>query len=158
MGAGGGAPPVKGEDVMILIGASIILVMLIMQTWVEPTAIEEGSGNEFTVKYDLSEGDTFSLDVIDGEVRPSVYTPSEGWIIFGNVDSGEKNWEYTAKESGIHSFEILGIEDSDVKYSLSRGVIFDYGLYLIGGLILAFGILKRVDAKKEEPVEAILDD
>jgi hypothetical protein len=158
MGAGGGAPPVKGEDVMILIGSSIILVMLIMQTWVDPTAIEEGSGNEFTVKYDLSEGDTFNLDVIDGEVRPSVYTPSDGWIISGNVDSGQKNWEYTAKESGIHSFEILGIEDSDIKYSLSRGVIFDYGLYLIGGLILAFGILKRIDTKQEEPIEAILDD
>jgi hypothetical protein len=91
-------------------------------------------------------------------VRPSVYTPSDGWIISGNVDSGQKNWEYTAKESGIHSFEILGIEDSDIKYSLSRGVIFDYGLYLIGGLILAFGILKRIDTKQEEPIEAILDD
>ena len=158
MGAGGGAPPVKGEDVMILIGSSIILVMLIMQTWVDPTAIDEGSGNEFTVKYDLSEGDTFSLDVIDGEVRPSIYTPSGDLIISGNVDSDQKNWEYTAKESGIHSFEILGVEDSEVKYSLSRGVIFDYGLYLIGGLILAFGILKRIDAKKEEPIEAILDD
>lgn len=158
MGAGGGAPPVKGEDVMILIGSSIILIMLIMQTWVNPTTIGEGSENEFTIKYDISKGDTFTLEIIEGVVRPGVYTPSGDWILSGDVDSDQGNWEYTAKESGIHSFVILGMEESEIKYSLSRGIIFDYGLYLLGGVILIFGVLKRIDAKKDEPVEAILDD
>ena len=68
MGAGGAVPPVKGEDIMILIGSSIILIMLIMQTWVNPITIKEDSEEDFVVKYDLSEGDTFSLEVIEGKV------------------------------------------------------------------------------------------
>ena len=49
MGAGGEAPPVRSEDVMILIGASILLVMLVIQTWTVPTSIDDGEGNEYTV-------------------------------------------------------------------------------------------------------------
>ena len=143
---------------MILIGSSIILIMLIMQTWVVPTTVAEGSGNEFTIKYDLSEGDTFTLDVNDGIIRPSVYTPSGEWEVSGDWDSDKGQWEYTAKEPGIHSFELLGIEESEIEYSLSRGIIIDYGLYLVGGLILGFGILKRIEKKNEEPVEALLED
>jgi hypothetical protein len=50
------------------------------------------------------------------------------------------------------------MEESEIQYSLSRGILFDYGLYLLGGLLLAYGILKKIDANKDEPVEAILDD
>ena len=105
MGAGGAAPPVKGEDVMILIGASIILIMLIIQSWVVPTTIMEES--DFVVKYDLSEGDTFYLVVNEGEVRPTVVLPSGEFEVITNVNS---NWEYTAAESGVYSFMLLGIE------------------------------------------------
>ena len=158
MGAGGAVPPVKGEDIMILIGSSIILIMLIMQTWVNPITIKEDSEEDFVVKYDLSEGDTFSLEVIEGKVRPEVMTPSLEWIVAENVDSSQGSWEYTAKESGIHQFYVYGVEDSEIKYSLTRGIIFDYGIYLLGGLILGYGILKRIGASKDEPIEAILDD
>ena len=155
MGAGGEAPPVKGEDVMILLGASIILVLLIIQTWVVPTNIEEGAGNEFIVKYELSEGNEFTLDVNEGVVRPQVYSPSGEWEVFGDE---EERWEYIAEESGVYSFKILGIEDSEVEYSLSRGIIYDYGLYPVGALILGFGILKKIAAQEDEPIEAVLED
>tara|TARA_B100001094_G_scaffold87168_1_gene83423 strand:- start:1711 stop:2178 length:468 start_codon:yes stop_codon:yes gene_type:complete len=155
MGAGGEAPPVKGEDVMILLGASIILLMLILQTWVVPTNIEEGAEEEFIVKYDLSEGNIFSIEVNEGVVRPHVYTPSGEWEVF---DDNDESWEYVAEESGVHSFKILGIEDSEIEYSLSRGIIFDYGLYVVGALILGFGILKKMAAEEDEPIEAVLED
>ena len=155
MGAGGEAPPVKGEDVMILLGASIILVMLIIQTWVVPTNIEEGPEKEFIVKYELSEGNIFSLDVNEGVVKPQVYSPSGEWEAFDNV---EDDWEYTAEESGVYSFKILAIEDSEIEYSLSRGIIFDYILYPIGALILGFGIFKKIAAQEDEPIEALLED
>ena len=155
MGAGGEAPPVKGEDVMILLGASIILLMLILQTWVVPTNIEEGTEKEFIVKYDLSEGNIFSIEVNEGVVRPHVYTPSGEWEVF---DDNDDSWEYVAEESGVHSFKILGIEDSEIEYSLSRGIIFDYGLYVVGALILGFGILKKMAAEEDEPIEAVLED
>ena len=81
MGAGGEAPPVRGEDVMILIGSSIILLMFIIQTWVVPTVINEDSDSQFEVKYDLAKDDLFSLEVIEGEVTPTVTSPS------GEVDT-----------------------------------------------------------------------
>ena len=88
MGAGGAAPPVKGEDVMILIGSSIILIMFIIQAWVVPTTIMGES--DFVVKYDLSEGDTFYLEVKEGEVRPTITLPSGESEVITNVNS---NWE-----------------------------------------------------------------
>tara|TARA_B110000438_G_C15612686_1_gene562917 strand:- start:164 stop:628 length:465 start_codon:yes stop_codon:yes gene_type:complete len=154
MGGGGTAPPVKGEDVMILIGSSIILVMFIIQTWIVPTTIMEES--EFVVKYDLSEGDTFNLEVKEGEVRPTIVTPSLEYESFGNVDS---KWEYTAEEPGVYVFTFFGIEsESIIEYSVSRGILFDFALYPIGATILGFGIWKKVAAAKEEPIEALLED
>ena len=156
MGAGGEAPPVKSEDVLILVGASILLVMLIIQTWTIPTQIAEGDGNEFTVKYDLSEGDTFSIKVLEGEVRPTVVLPSgEKQYSQNNVDD---NWEFKVKDDGVHSFQILGLEDSEIEYDLSRGIFFDFIMYPIGIAFLSFGIWKRRSEKNYEPLEALLED
>ena len=66
MGAGGEAPPVKSEDVMILIGSSIILTMFFVQVWSIPVEIEceEVDCETFEVKYDLSKGDEFTLEIL----------------------------------------------------------------------------------------------
>ena len=158
MGAGGAAPPVKSEDVMILIGSTILLTLLVLQAWSTPIAIycDEEECETFEIKYDLSEGDTFSLDVIEGEIRPTIILP-DGSSDFDDNQKGD--WEYEAKSDGVHTFQILGLEDSSIDYSVSRGIIFDYGLYPVGALILAFGILKRItkDAE-EEALEALLED
>lgn len=158
MGAGGAAPPVKSEDVMILIGSTILLTLLVIQAWSTPIAVDcDGEECEtFEIKYDLSEGDTFSLNVIEGEVRPTVILP-DGSSDFDDNQKG--NWEYEAKSDGVHTFQILGLEDSNIDYSVSRGIIFDYGLYPVGALVLAFGILKRITKDvEEEALEALLED
>ena len=158
MGAGGAAPPVKSEDVMILIGSTILLTVFVLQAWSTPTTIlcSENECDTYEVKYDLSEGDKFSLDVIEGEVRPTVILPN-GESSFANNQNGK--WSFTAEESGVHTFQFLGIEESSIDYSVSRGIIFDYGLYPLGMLILGFGILKRITKEEEdEPIEALLED
>ena len=158
MGAGGAAPPVKSEDVMILIGSTILLTLLVLQAWSTPIAVEcDGVECEtFEIKYDLSEGDSFKLEVIDGEIRPTVILP-DGSSDFDDNQKGD--WNYTATTDGVHTFQILGIEESSIDYSISRGIIFDYGLYPIGALILAFGILKRITKDvEEEAIEALLED
>ncbi|RJV00672.1 MAG: hypothetical protein DWC06_05340 [Candidatus Poseidoniales archaeon] len=157
MGAGGEAPPVKSEDVMILIGASILLLMFILQTWTVPTNITAGEENEFTIKYDLSEGDTFSFDVVNGEVRPTVVLPDEERV-FGDLVGEGNDWEYVAENSGVHIFTIVAFEDSEITYDMSRGILIDFALYPIGGLILGYGILKKVASADEEPLEAVLED
>ena len=155
MGAGGEAPPVKGENVMILIGSSILLLMFIIQTWVVPTVIDEDSNSQFEVKYDLSEDDSFTLEVIEGEVTPTVTSPSGDVETFSNEDS---KWEYIAEESGVHTFKFYSVEDSVVEYSVSRGLIYDFALYPIGAAILVFGIVKKISLQEEEPIEAVLED
>ena len=174
MGAGGAAPPVKSEDVMILIGSTILLTMLVIQAWSTPTTIEcydssdidaeSGDCETFEVKFDLSEGDIFTLEVFEGQIQPTVVLPSGDYVY---LDVQEKEWEYSAENSGVHTFIIAGIDsDSDdigddavIDFSVSRGILIDYGLYPIGALILVFGILKRISNRVEdEPMEAVLDD
>lgn len=156
MGAGGEAPPVKSEDVLILIGSSILLIMLIIQTWVTPINIEEGEGKEFTIKYDISAGDELTIEVEKGVVRPTVVLPN-GDIIpsKSNVD---KEWTFTAKEDGVHTFQVLALEDSVINYNLSRGIFLDFIMYPIGMIILGFGIWKKQAQKEPEPIEALLED
>ena len=168
MGGGGAAPPVKSEDVMILIGSTILLTLLVIQAWSTPTPITpipeyceyEDSDDEecerFSVKYDLSEGDEFTMEVVDGEVLPSVVLP-DGSVEFGTKTSSD--WSYTAELSGVHTFQIEVDEESSIDYSISRGILIDYGLYPVGLLVLGFGILKRVYKEKDdEPLEAVLDN
>ena len=158
MGAGGAAPPVKSEDVMILIGSTILLTLLVVQAWSTPTTIycEDVECEMFEVKYDLSEGDEFTLEVLDGEVMPTVILP-DGSSSFGSNVKGD--WSYTAESSGVHYFQLSGLEESSIEYSISRGIIIDYGLYPVGILILGFGIAKKVGKEKDnEPVEALLED
>jgi len=143
---------------MILIGSTILLTLLVLQAWSTPIPVEcDGEECEtFEIKYDLSEGDTFSLDVIEGEIRPTIILP-DGSSDFDDNQKG--NWEYEAKSDGVHTFQILGLEDSTIDYSISRGIIFDYGLYPVGALVLAFGILKRITKDvEEEALEAMLED
>ena len=75
MGAGGEAPPVKSEDVMILIGSSILLITIILQAWSVPTTVNEGEDNQYELKYDLSEGNEFSVEVLEGNVQITVVQP-----------------------------------------------------------------------------------
>ncbi len=158
MGAGGAAPPVKSEDVMILIGSTILLTMLVIQAWSTPVSLncDEDGCDYFEVKYDLSEGDVFTLEVQEGEVRPTVILPDETSDF---IDNKDKKWEYEAESSGVHTFNFSVEQDSVIDYSVSRGIIIDYGLYPIGALILAFGILKRILKEPEdEPMEGLLED
>ena len=163
MGAGGAAPPVRSEHVMILVGATNLQTIFVVQAWSIPTNIgcsKDEDGKEecetYSVKYELSEGDIFTLEVVEGEVRPTVVLP-DGSKSFENNQEGD--WTYEATSSGVHTFQLLALEDSAVDYSVSRGILIDYALYPIGALILVFGILKKYSNKSEnEPVEALLED
>ena len=53
--------------------------------------------------------------VIEGEVTPTVTSPSGEVDTFSNVDS---KWEYTAKEPGVHTFKFYSIDESVIEYSV----------------------------------------
>ena len=82
-------------------------------------------------------------------------SPSGDIDTFSNVDS---EWEYTAKEPGVHTFKFYSIDDSEINYSVSRGLIYDFALYPVGAAILLFGIIKKISLREEDPIEAVLED
>ena len=104
----------------------------------------------------ISQREMSSLEILEGEIRPTVILP-DGSSDFGT--NQDKEWDYTATTSGVHTFQINAVEESTIDYKISRGIIFDYGLYLIGILILGFGVLKRITKEQsDEPMEALLED
>ncbi|MDP6869415.1 MAG: hypothetical protein QGI21_01415 [Candidatus Poseidoniaceae archaeon] len=159
MGAGGAAPPVKGHDVMILVGSSILLVTFILHTWVDPVEIS-GSENWSKV-FEMSEGDDFSIEVETGELNLVIMTPDgltiNEWAIDGD-------YTYTADQDGAHTFTLTNSDDSSsmesvakFSYTVSRSLPISFLLYPIGALILGFGIWKK-KYNEEEIVDAVLED
>ena len=86
----------KSEDVMILIGSSILLITIILQAWSVPTTVNEGEDNQYELKYDLSEGNEFSVEVLEGNVQITVVQP-DGNISY-SPDVTEK-WSWTAESN-----------------------------------------------------------
>lgn len=185
MGGGGEAPPVKGEDVIILIGASILLVTLILHAWVTPTKLlstENEDGEEqidyYVVSHDMSAGDIFEIEVVSGSVMIEMkFGNDETYMTEDNSNSDK--WDFTADKSGEYFFNISDVYDgnttefsSEFVTSISRGIILDLIMYPIGLVILGFGMAKKyypsgdednlsqqdLEGSKEEAIEAVLED
>ena len=183
MGGGGEAPPVKGEDVIILIGASILLVTLILHAWVTPTKLHTTNGDDgeekldqFIVSHDMSPGDIFEVEVLSGSVMIEIKNDFENYVVADNSNSDK--WEFEAEIEGQYFFKITDINDgnqpdhgSEFVSSISRGLILDLILYPVGLTILGFGIVKRyypssedgdlsenVESSNEKVIEALLED
>ncbi|MGY8754620.1 MAG: hypothetical protein ACKVIR_02900 [Candidatus Poseidoniales archaeon] len=152
MGAGE-APPVKGEDVMILVGASIILITFIIQFWVTPVILDAGQSH--TVEQDLSIGAEISIEIKQGKVDVELQTPSGNTI--DNYDlTSDLLLETT--ESGIHVVTITAIDDeSSIFVEMGSDIIASLVLFIIGAAILGFGLWKRASINDGEPIEALLE-
>ena len=183
MGGGGEAPPVKGEDVIILIGASILLVTLILHAWVTPTKLhstENDDGDEqidyYVVSHDMSAGDVFEIEVVSGSVNIEMKFGNDGDYMEQENSNSDK-WDFTADESGEYFFNISDVFDgnssdfsSEFIASISRGLVLDLIMYPIGLVVLGFGMAKKyypsnaeesqnsVEDSKEEAIEAVLED
>ena len=183
MGGGGEAPPVKGEDVIILIGASILLVTLILHAWVTPTKLHSTENNDGEVKFDyyvishdMSAGDVFEIEVVSGSVMIEMKFGNDGDYMVEENSNSDK-WDFTADESGEYFFNISDVFDgnssefsSEFTTSISRGLVLDWIMYPIGIIVLGFGMAKKyypsddesnqndLDDSKEEAIEALLED
>lgn len=151
MGAGE-APPVKGEDVMILIGASIILITFIIQFWVTPVLLDAGQSH--TVEQDLSIGSEISIEIKEGKVDVELQTPSGNTI--DNYDQSSDLLLETT-ESGIHVVTITAIDDSSIFVEMGSDIIASLVLFIVGAAILGFGLWKRASINDGEPIEALLE-
>ena len=159
MGGGGEAPPVKGEDVMILIGSSILLLTFIMHAWVSPVVLTEDS--EFVVVHDMGEGDEFTLEMESGAVLVFVTAPGDDSFVQQDNGEGEGEWKYSAETDGTHTFKIVATGgDATFIQSISRGIFFDYMLYPLGAAILGFGMWKKkmIPVEDEPEVEVVALD
>jgi hypothetical protein len=148
MGGGGEAPPVKGEDVMILIGSSILLLMFIMQAWVSPTVLE--AGESYQVTKSLSEGDEISIELIEGEISPTVEGPS------GELHPSDGIYKVDA--DGDHTIFITATTEAEFILDLPSSYMANLLPYVFGLALLSFGVWKKVAAQNDEPLEAVLED
>ena len=181
MGGGGEAPPVKGEDVIILIGASILLVTLILHAWVTPTKLHSTENSDGEIKYDyyvishdMSAGDIFEIEVISGSVMIEMKFGNDGDYMVEEVSNSDK-WDFTADESGEYFFNISDVFDdvpqepnvlgedpskysSEFTTSISRGLVLDWIMYPIGIIVLGFGMAKKYYPSDDESNQNDLDD
>jgi len=148
MGGGGEAPPVKGEDVMILIGSSILLLMFIMQAWVSPTALDAGDSHQ--VVKPLSKGDEISIELIEGDILIVVEGPS------GELHASDEI--YKVETDGDHTISIVAVTDAKFIVDLPSSYMANILPYVLGLALLSFGIWKKTAAQKDEPLEAVLED
>jgi len=152
MGSGGEAPPVKTNDVLILIGASILLAAFITHAWAKPIIIVEDPI--------VSEHDLFSSD----EVKIT-WTGNISSIDISLVgveqktpDFVENSMTFKAPESGAYTFTIEGDEGVEVIVSTNRALMIDWLLYPIGAIMLAFGFWKKGLEGEEEILDALIED
>lgn len=148
MGGGGEAPPVKGEDVMILIGSSILLLMFIMQAWVSPTALDAGDSHQ--VMKSLSKGDEISIELIKGDILITVEGPSGELHLVDDV--------YKVETDGDHTISIVAVTEAKFIVDLPSSYMANLLPYALGLALLSFGIWKKTAAQNDEPLEAVLED
>jgi len=152
MGSGGEAPPVRTNDVLILIGASILLAAFITHAWVKPIVI----GDDPVV----SEHDLFSSDEVKITWAGNISSID---ILLAGVEQTtpafvENSMTFKAPESGTYNFTIEGDEGVEVMVSTSRALMIDWLLYPIGGIMLAFGFWKKTLEGKGEILDALIED
>ncbi len=152
MGGGGEAPPVKTNDVLILIGASILLAAFITHSWAKPILITD---DPIVSEYDL-----FSSDEVTISWTGNI---SSITISLANVEQQtpefiENSMTFKAPESGSYNFIIVGDEGGEVIISTSRAFMIDWFLYPIGGIMLAYGFWKRTLEGEDEILDALIED
>jgi hypothetical protein len=148
MGGGGEAPPVKGEDVLILIGSSILLLMFIMQAWVSPTVLK--AGESYQVTKSLSEGDEINVEVLEGEISTTVEGPSDELHPTDGI--------YKVDADGEHTISIVAVTNAEFIVDLPSSYMANFLPYVLGLALLSFGVWKKTAAQNDEPLEAVLED
>ena len=152
MGSGGEAPPVKTNDVLILIGASILLAAFVTHAWAKPIMISEEPVNK---EYDL-----FSSDEVTISWSGNV---SSITILLDDVeqktpDFVESSMTFKAPESGNYKFTVEGDEGVEILISTSRALMIDWLLYPLGAIMLAFGLWKKALEGEDEILDALIED
>ena len=167
MAGGGTAEAMKVSDVFILVGISILVAGFVMHAWVDSEILTNEPGEAAVLEKSviLMKNDKLliDLDVENGNsVEVTVYLGAEEYqlIPIGDIDNLE--YEFTAKEGGQHLVFIEvsesstpdGIVEGEVLIDVQRSLMFDFIVYPIGALMLAFGLYKRKEEKITEPIDA----
>jgi hypothetical protein len=151
MGSGGEAPPVKTNDVLILIGASILLAAFITHAWAKPILIAE---EPIISEYDLFSSDEVEITWVGN--LSSIEITMDGMEQV-TPDFVESSMIFKASESGTYTFVIDGDEGVEVTVSTSRALMIDWLLYPLGAIMLAFGLWKKIVEENDDDDDEILD-
>lgn len=165
MGAGGDAPPIRAQDVLLLVGLTLLVASIVLRTWDDPVTVDaetplEGTssmpdGGTITVSYLVEEATTVTVRlVVDGEEVERSVEPVAG----GDASSVT----YTMEGRGDLEWSISVFEGkAAVDVDLDRGLLPVVLPPLLGLVFIAYALLLgRADEKGEdhdEDVEAVVD-
>ncbi len=161
MAGGGTAPPLKLEDVLLLIGVSLLIGTLFIQEWDLPTKVDAGDapmeGNSRTFSGDLLEIAVTTDNQSD--VRIEVFEDGVEVLDENRLSDDSTPAEVTYKSQGGQlSWKITLSEDTggEIDIDLQRAYFLNYLPYILGALITAAGVVKK-NADESPKDSGVLD-
>ena len=167
MAGGGTAEAMKVSDVFILVGISILVAGFVMHAWVDSEVLTNEPGESAVLEKSviMMKNDKLLID-LDLEnayfAEVTVYAGFDKYQLTPIGDIENLEYEFTAKVGGQHyvivevdePFTPDGVVEGEVIIDVQRSLMFDFIVYPIGALMLAFGLYKRKEEKITEPIDA----
>lgn len=145
MGAGGDAPPLRAQDVLMLVGLSLLVGSIVMLAWDDPVPFTEEDG--ITGNARLGGGD--SVDMTYTVNQTSVVTirfqfeGQEEVLITEAVAAGDtKTASFDVTDRGTVSWSISVAEGSgEVDVDLNRGTMSMVWAPLLGAVLVGYAVV-----------------
>lgn len=155
MGAGGDAPPLRAQDVLMLVGLSLLVGSIVMLAWDDPVSFTEEEGISGNAR--LGGGDAVDMTyIMDQTSVVTIRFQLEGQeevLITEAVAAGDTNTAtFDVSERGSVSWSISVSEGAgEVDVDLKRGAISMVWAPLLGAVLVGYAV---VLSRQEDGVSA----
>ena len=158
MGAGGDAPPLRLQDVVMLVGLSLFVGSIVMLAWDDPVSMSSeeavtgqatlGEGTSVDVEYSV---DQTSIVTLRFQVEGQDEVLSTEAVAAGSTQT----YSFEMPERGAVSWSISVSEGTgEVDVDLDRGLLAFAWPPLLGAVLVGYSVLlsrQNDDAQAEEP-------
>lgn len=145
MGAGGDAPPLRSQDVLMLVGLSLLVGSIVMLAWDDPVPLTEEEGISGNAR--LGGGDSVDMTyIMDQTSVVTIRFQLEGQeevLITEAVAAGDTNTAtFDVTERGRVSWSITVSEGTgEVDVDLKRGAISMVWAPLLGAVLVGYAVV-----------------
>lgn len=163
MGAGGDAPPLRAQDVLMLVGLSLLVGSIVMLAWDDPVAFSEeegisgnawlGKGASVDMTYTVNETSVVTIRFqVEGQedvlITEAVAAGDTKTASFDMTERGTVSWSLDVAEGG-----------GEVDVDLKRGAMSMVWAPLLGAVLVGYAVVlsqQDAPAAAEESMDAEL--